>query len=90
MIPFMVTDPFTGFGAAALGGVDYSLFIGLAVSGAIYLLLARTLDLTAERRLVAKEGVLDMHGLKPAPDDSPAPETAPATDTAKTGVSTRS
>ena len=33
MIPFMVTDPFTGFGAEALGGVDYSLFIGLAVSG---------------------------------------------------------
>ncbi len=80
MIPFMVTDPFTGFGAEALGGVDYSLFIGLAVSGIVYLLLARTLDLTAERRLVAKEGVLDLHGLAPAittdtPSDAGAEET---------------
>jgi len=80
MIPFMVTDPFTGFGAAALGGVDYSLFIGLAVSGIAYLLLARTLDLTAERRLVAKEGVLDRHGLTP---DEIAPDgAASAADTA--------
>ena len=78
MIPFMVTDPFTGFGAEALGGVDYSLFIGLAVSGIAYLLLARTLDLTAERRLVAAEGVLDMHGL--TPDETPAPDRSTAAD----------
>ena len=77
MIPFMVTDPFTGFGAEMLGGVDYSLFIGLAVSGIAYLLLARTLDLTAERRLVAAEGVLDMHDLTPAADATVAHDAAP-------------
>lgn len=58
MLPFMVTTPYTGAAAAALGGVDYSMFIGLPVAGALYLWLCRDLDLAAERRLVAAEGVL--------------------------------
>jgi len=58
MVPFMVTTPFTGFAAAALGGVDWSIFIGLPVAGLLYLWLCRDLDLEAERRLVVEEGVL--------------------------------
>jgi len=58
MIPFMVTEPFTGPIAADLGGVDYSLFVGLPLAGGLYYLLCRNLDLDAERRLVAEEGLL--------------------------------
>ena len=58
MIPFMVTVPFTGPIAAALGGVDYSLFVGLPLAGSLYYVLCRSLDLDAERRLVAEEGLL--------------------------------
>ncbi len=58
MVPFMVTTPFTGFAATALGGVDCSLFVGLPLAGFLYLWLCRGLDLVAERRLVAAEGLL--------------------------------
>jgi NCS1 family nucleobase:cation symporter-1 len=56
MVPFMVTAPFTGFLAAAFGGVDYSLFIGLPVSAVLYLLFCRSLDLTTEFRMSDAEG----------------------------------
>jgi hypothetical protein len=56
MVPFMVTTPFTGFIAAALGGVDYSLFIGLPVSAVLYLFFCRSLDLTTEFRMSDAEG----------------------------------
>ena len=58
MAPFMVTTPFTGFAAAALGGVDWSVFIGLPLAGGLYIWLCRDLDLAHERRLVEEEGVL--------------------------------
>jgi purine-cytosine permease-like protein len=58
MVPFMVTAPFTGFIATALGGVDYSMFLGLPVAGLLYRWLCRDLDLAGERRLAAEEGVL--------------------------------
>ena len=58
MVPFMVTTPFTGSAAAALGGVDYSMFVGLPLAGALYVLLCRSLDLETERRLVEAEGLL--------------------------------
>ena len=58
MVPFMVTVPFTGSIAAALGGVDYSIFIGLPVAGLLYLALCRSLDLESERRIVEDEGLL--------------------------------
>jgi purine-cytosine permease-like protein len=58
MAPFMVTTPFVGFAAKALGSVDYSIFIGLPLAGLLYLYLCRTLDLETERRLVAEEGIL--------------------------------
>lgn len=58
MIPFMVTTPFTGPIANALGGVDYSIFIGLPVAGVLYWWFCRSLDLAAEREIVEEEGVL--------------------------------
>jgi len=58
MVPFMVTAPFTGFIAARLGSVDYSIFIGLPLAGLLYLVLCRDLDLATERRMAAEEGVL--------------------------------
>jgi purine-cytosine permease-like protein len=58
MAPFMVTVPYTGFIAKAMGSVDYSIFIGLPVAGLLYMVLCRDLDLAHERRLVEEEGVL--------------------------------
>lgn len=58
MVPFMVTTPFTGFAAAALGGVDASMFVGLPVAGLLYLYFCRDLDLAAERRMAEEEGVV--------------------------------
>jgi nucleobase:cation symporter-1, NCS1 family len=60
MVPFMVTAAFTGFGAAALGGVDISMFIGLPAAGLLYLYFCRDLDLAAEQRLVDEEGILPL------------------------------
>jgi NCS1 family nucleobase:cation symporter-1 len=48
MIPFVVTVWYTGPVAAAMGGVDVALFIGLAASAIAYVLMARSLDLDAE------------------------------------------
>ncbi|MFF6888869.1 purine-cytosine permease family protein [Streptomyces sp. NPDC012421] len=60
MAPFMVvTDVFVGPAARLLGGVDCSLLVGLPVAGGLYGVLARSLDLAAERRLVREEGLLD-------------------------------
>jgi purine-cytosine permease-like protein len=58
MVPFMVTTPFTGFIAKAVGGVDYSVFVGLPVAGLLYLYFARTLDLAGEKAMVDEEGIL--------------------------------
>ncbi len=58
MAPFMVTTPFTGPLATALGGVDYAMFIGLPLAGLLYWWLARGIDLAAERRIVEEEGLL--------------------------------
>ena len=60
MVPFIATTPFTGFAAAALGGVDISIFVGLPVAGLLYLYFCRDLDLAAETRLAEKEGILDL------------------------------
>lgn len=59
MAPFMVvTGLYVGPVAEHLGGVDCSLFVGLPVSGGLYWLFARSLDLATERRLVQEEGLL--------------------------------
>ncbi|MCP2167772.1 purine-cytosine permease family protein [Goodfellowiella coeruleoviolacea] len=72
MVPFMVTAPFTGPAATALGGVDYSMFVGLPVAAVAYLVFSRSLDLAEERRLVAREGLLQ------PPRPAPARPTRPA------------
>lgn len=48
MIPFVVTVWYTGPVAAAMGGVDIALFIGLLASALAYIAMARSLDLNAE------------------------------------------
>jgi len=58
MIPFFVTTPYVGFCARHLGGVDYSYFVGLPVSGLLYLMLANGIDLKREQDLAKKEGSL--------------------------------
>jgi len=50
MVPFFALPFFTGPGARALGNIDISIVFGLVVSGLVYYLLARTLDLSAEQR----------------------------------------
>ena len=48
MVPFFSTGLFTGFAAKALNGADISLFIGLPVSGVLYWVFGRSVDLEAE------------------------------------------
>jgi len=50
MIPFVVTAWYVGPIAQAMGGADVALFAGLAASAVAYLILARSLDLDAERK----------------------------------------
>ena len=57
-IPFMVLPPIAGFSYTGYfpghltNGVDYSWLVGLAVSGLVYLLLSRSLDLAAEQSAI--------------------------------------
>ena len=55
MIPFVVTTWYTGPVAQMLGGADLALFVGLAASAIAYVILARSLDLLAERAVAARE-----------------------------------
>jgi purine-cytosine permease-like protein len=57
-IPFMVLPPIAGlsytgyFPRHVTNGVDYSWLVGLVVAGIVYLLLSRSLDLTAEQSAI--------------------------------------
>jgi nucleobase:cation symporter-1, NCS1 family len=57
-IPFMVLPPIAGlsytgyFPSHVTNGVDYSWLVGLVVSGLVYLVLSRSLDLAAERSAI--------------------------------------
>jgi NCS1 family nucleobase:cation symporter-1 len=56
MIPFFsVGTLFTGFIADALDGADISLFIGLPVSGILYWVLSRSIDVEAETKVAMAE-----------------------------------
>lgn len=55
MVPFVVTTWFVGPAAQAIGGIDIALFVGLIVSAVAYIILARGLDLNAERTLAMDE-----------------------------------
>ena len=50
MIPFFSTAIYTGPIAAALGGADLAMVVGLPVSAIVYVLACRSLDLEADRR----------------------------------------
>jgi len=53
MIPFFSIGFYRGPVAQLLGGADIAMLVGLPVSGAVYLLACRSLDLTSEMRFVA-------------------------------------
>ena len=56
MVPFFsVGTLFTGFIADALDGADISLFVGLPVSGGLYWLLSRSIDVEAETKVAKAE-----------------------------------
>jgi nucleobase:cation symporter-1, NCS1 family len=50
---FVLPDVYTGPAARALGGVDIGWLVGLIVSGAIYFLLCRSLDVSRESAAIA-------------------------------------
>jgi NCS1 nucleoside transporter family len=50
MVPFFSTGLYTGPVAAALGGADIAMLVGLPVSAAIYLFACRSMDLESDRR----------------------------------------
>ena len=55
MIPFFSTGLFSGWVANAAHGADYSLFVGLPVSGLLYWVLSRNIDVEAEAALAASQ-----------------------------------
>jgi NCS1 family nucleobase:cation symporter-1 len=55
MLPFLSTSKYTGFVANDLNGADISFFIGLPVAGLLYLVLASTIDLPAEKAVAERE-----------------------------------
>jgi purine-cytosine permease-like protein len=60
MVPFFSTGLYTGPVAAALGGADIAMLVGLPVSAAVYVLACRSLDLDADRvRARAADAGLD-------------------------------
>ena len=52
---FSIGTFFTGWVASAAEGADFSLFIGLPVSGILYWVLSRNIDVDAEQRLAERE-----------------------------------
>jgi purine-cytosine permease-like protein len=50
MIPFFSTGLYTGPIAAALGGADIAMLVGLPVAAIVYLYACRSLDVSADRR----------------------------------------
>jgi purine-cytosine permease-like protein len=55
MIPFFSTGLFSGWVANAAKGADFSLFVGLPVSGILYWVLSRNIDVAAETALAAEQ-----------------------------------
>ncbi len=66
---FVLPDVYTGPAARALGGVDVGWLVGLVVSGAVYLFLCRSLDVSREDAAIAASE----HALRrPVPDQGDA------------------
>jgi len=57
MIPFFSTGLYTGPVAAALGGADIAMLVGLPVSGLWYLFACRSLDLESDRLTAMRKDV---------------------------------
>ena len=55
MVPFFSTGLFSGWVANAAHGADFSLFVGLPVSGILYWVLSRNIDVAAEQALAERE-----------------------------------
>jgi purine-cytosine permease-like protein len=56
MVPFFsIGTFFTGWVANAAKGADFSLFVGLPVSGILYWVLCRNIDVDAEARLADEQ-----------------------------------
>ena len=55
MVPFFSTGLFSGWVANAAHGADFSLFVGLPVSGLLYWVLSRNIDVAAEQALAERE-----------------------------------
>jgi nucleobase:cation symporter-1, NCS1 family len=67
MIPFFSTPLYTGPIAAALGGADIAMLVGLPVSAVVYIVACRSLDTDEDRRLARAADI----GLDPdAPQSS--------------------
>jgi nucleobase:cation symporter-1, NCS1 family len=68
MIPFLSTTFYVGPAAEAMNGADISFIVGLVVSGGLYLILCRGVDLDAERTaIVASDRELEQRESAPAP-----------------------
>src|SRR6478736_7698068 len=55
MVPFFSTALFSGWVTNAAHGADFSLFVGLPVSGILYWVLSRNIDVAAEQALAERE-----------------------------------
>ena len=71
-IPFQSTSIYTGSIATAMNDVDLAAYVGIAVAGLVYWLLARGLDLEAEQRIILQADadleVIAAEHLNPAPE----------------------
>jgi len=77
MVPFFyIVDAtsnqeiFVGSLASLLNGVDIAWLVGLVVSGLVYYLLSRSLDLEYERRVIASMTESDFVAMSRAPTDT--------------------
>jgi nucleobase:cation symporter-1, NCS1 family len=64
-IPFVVLPFFVGPAAAAMGDVDIAFIVGLVVSGAVYVLLTRSLDVSHELELLTFLPTAEAGGFQP-------------------------
>jgi purine-cytosine permease-like protein len=64
-IPFMVLSFYKGPVAQHINNIDISFVVGLVVSAGLYLILARTLDLTAEQAVNKRSDELLAKGINP-------------------------
>jgi NCS1 family nucleobase:cation symporter-1 len=67
---FAVPDLYTGPAARALGGIDIGWLVGLIVSGGVYLVLCRSLNVSGEATAI-KESDRELQRTPAVPADVP-------------------